>query len=207
MAKQGKLIVLEGMDDVALGELATSLCRWLREQGVAVEGTREPTYGPAGSQVLLARQGRLQLDAVSLALLHLADRLDHLQRENGILSWLDEGRCVVCVHYALSAYARLWGEVDWAWQQEIDAACRAPDLALYVDSAPAEGDALRAAYLEAIECLQEKGQAVVRVDGRGGPEEVLTRCQRHVADLLKVPGTVRRPSPQGARHLRRRGAS
>jgi thymidylate kinase len=184
MAEQGKLIVLEGMDDVALGELAASLCRWLRGQEVAVEQTREPTYGPAGSQVLLSRRGRLQLDAVSLALLHLADRLDHLQREGGLLSWLDEGRCVVCVHYALSAYAWLWGKVDWAWQQEIDAPCRRPDLTLFVDSAPVKEDALRVAYVEAIERLREKGQAVVMVDGGGTPDEVLARCQRHVGGLL-----------------------
>jgi thymidylate kinase len=207
MAEQGRLIVLEGMDDVALGELAASLCHWLREQEVAVEQTREPTYGPAGSQVLLARQGRLQLDAVSLALLHLADRLDHLQRDGGLLSWLDEGRCVVCVHYALSAYAWLWGEVDWAWQQEIDAPCRTPDLTLFVDSVPVKEGALRVAYLEAIGRLQEEGPAVAIVDGGGTPDEVLGVCQRHVADVIQVPGTLWRRTSHGAWHPGHRGAS
>jgi thymidylate kinase len=183
LAEQGKLIVLEGIDDGALGSLAEPLCRWLREQDVSVEHTREPTYGPAGTQVLLARQGRLQFDPVSLALLDLADRLDHLH-EGGILSWLDRGRHVMCVHYALSAYARQWGQVDWEWQRRIDAPCRVPDLMLFVDSALSGQDALRAAYLEAIERLREEGQAVVVVDGRGPPEEVLAMCKRHVSDLL-----------------------
>jgi thymidylate kinase len=199
MAEQGKLVVLEGTADAALGSLAESLCRWLREEQVAVEQTREPTYGPAGSQVLLARepthgpagsrvllarQGRLQFDPVSLALLCLADRLDHLQREDGILSWLDDGRWVVCVHYALSAYARQWGQVDWKWQRQIDASCRVPDLTLYVDLPHVEADPLRMAYLQAIDRLREEGQTVVRVDGRGAPDKVLRVCQRHVADLL-----------------------
>lgn len=195
MAEYGKLIALEGIDDVALGSLAESLCRWLREQGVSVECTREPTYGPAGSQVLLARQGRLQLDAVSLALLHLADRLDHLQREDGILSWLDEGRWGVCVHYALHAYARLWGQVEWEWQRRIDASCRAPDLTLYVErpqvaqrtlsGAPHAGeDALQAAYRQAVERLQGEGQPVVAIAGRRAADEVSLACRGHVADLL-----------------------
>ena len=193
MAEPGKLIVLEGIADATLGDLAASLCRWLREQQVAVEHTREPTYGPAGSQVLLVRQGRLQLDAVSLALLCLADRLDHLH-EGGILSWLDRGRHVVCVHYALSAYAHQWGQVDWGWQRQIDASCRVPDLTLLVDlprfgkHPHAEEEPLRMAYLQAVERLRAEGQAVVVVDGRGGLEEVLGECQRHVADLLGRAG-------------------
>ena len=200
MAEQGKLIVLEGTDDAILDDLAASLCRWLREQSIAVEQTREPTYGPAGSQVLLARQGRLQLDAVSLALLGLADRLDHLECEGGILSWLDQGRHVVCVHYAMAAYARQWGQVDWAWQRQIDASCRSPDLTFFVDSAAVEEDALQMAYLEAIERLREEGQTVVVIDGHGALDEALGACQRHVADVIQVPGTFR-----SARHLRRRG--
>jgi thymidylate kinase len=182
--EQGKLIVLEGIDDATLSELAGSLCRWLREQQVAVEYTREPTYGPAGSQVLLARQGRLQFDPVSLALLGLADRLDHLQREDGILVWLEQGRHVVCVHYALAAYARLWGQVEWEWQRRIDAACRLPDLTLFLDAALADGDPLRVAYLEAIARLRQEGQRIVVVDGRGGPDEILALCQQYLADLI-----------------------
>jgi hypothetical protein len=184
MAEHGKLIALEGTDDVALGELAGALCRWLRERQIAVEHTREPTYGPAGSQVLLARQGRLALDPVSLALLCLADRLDHLQRGDGILAWLAQGRYVVCVHYALSAYAQQWGQVDWAWQRQIDAPCRAPDLTLFVHPSQAEGDPLQSAYLQASERLRAEGQAVVTVDGRRSADEILGVCQRRVADLL-----------------------
>jgi hypothetical protein len=204
LAEQGKLIVLEGIDDAALSELAASLCRRLREGQAAVEQTREPTYGPAGAQVLLARQGRLQLDPVSLALLCLADRLDHLH-QGGILAWLEQGRHVVCVHYALAAYARQWGQVDWEWQRQIDAPCRVPDLTILVDL-PCR-DPLRTAYLHAAARLQEEGQAVVVVDGSSGADEVLSICRRHVCDLLKVPGTCgacrsdRMRKPHSARHL------
>jgi thymidylate kinase len=199
LAEQGKLIVLEGIDDVALSELAASLCRRLREGQAAVEQTREPTYGPAGAQVLLARRERLQLDPFSLALLCLADRLDHLH-EGGVLAWLEQGRHVVCVHYALAAYARQWGQVDWGWQRQIDAPCRTPDLTLLVDL-PCAQDPLRTAYRHAAARLQEEEQVVVVVDGGAGPDEALSLCRRHVCDLLKVPGTARPESRCSARHL------
>ena len=63
MAENGKLIVLEAVDDGVLTQLAERLCRWLCARGLAVEHTHEPTYGPAGTQILLAGQGRLQFDA------------------------------------------------------------------------------------------------------------------------------------------------
>ena len=80
MPERGKLIVLEGVEDETLTAVAEGLCRWLRDIGQAVESTREPTYGPAGTQVLQVLQGRLQLDPVSEALLRVADCLDHAQR-------------------------------------------------------------------------------------------------------------------------------
>jgi dTMP kinase len=189
MAEAGKLIVLEGVEGAALGALAERLCRWLRGQGVAAEHTRQPTSGPAGAQVRLVQQGRLSLDPVSLALLGLADRLDHLEHEGGILAWLAEGHHVLCVRYALYAYACQWGQVKWDWLRRIDAACRVPDLTLYVDgplSPAGEAQRLRAGYLGAIERLRDEGQAVVVVAGQGAPDVVYQACQRHLADLLDL---------------------
>jgi dTMP kinase len=199
MAETGRLIVLEGLNDAMLGSLAEQLCYGLRAQGIAAEHTREPTYGPAGAQVRLARQGRLQLDPISLALLCLADRLDHLDREAGIRAWLASGRHAFCVHYALYAYAWQWGQVDWDWQRRIEASCPVPDLALYVDTSLSAlggacvGDSevlgsnverLEKGYDQAIERLQNEGQSVVMVDGSGAPDEVYRACRRHVTDLL-----------------------
>ena len=198
MVETGRLIVLEGLDDVALGALAVRLCDALREQGVAAEHTREPTYGPAGAQVRLARQGRLPLDPISLALLCLADCLDHLDREDGIRAWLAAGRHVFCVHYTLYVCAWQWGQVDWDWQRQIEASCLVPDLTLYLDSplsalnGACVGDAevlgsnaerLESGYCRAIERLQDEGQPVVVVDGRAAPDEVYRACLRYVADL------------------------
>jgi dTMP kinase len=212
MVETGRLIVLEGLDDAALGALAERLCDGLRERGIAAEHTRQPTYGPAGAQVRLARQGRLPLDPVSLALLCLADRLDHLEREDGVRAWLASGRHVLCVHYALYTYSWQRGQVEWDWQRRIEAPCRAPDLTLYVD-APfsaldgvrvcgsevlgANAGSLRTGYLETIERLQAEGQAVAVIDGRGTPDEIYSACWRYIKDLTFQEATDQLPGRLG----------
>jgi hypothetical protein len=132
MPAPGKLITLEGPDHALLDRQAARLCRWLRDLDLPVDRTAEPTGGPVGVQIRLHDQGRLHFTPQSLALLLVADRLDHLEKENGILSLLAAGRHVLCVGYTLSAYARLCGEVPLGWHRRINARCRVPDLALYI---------------------------------------------------------------------------
>jgi len=188
MTEKGKLIVLEGVDDAALAQIGTELCRWLREHGLAAEHTTEPTYGPAGSQILLARQGRVQFDATSLALLYLADRLDHAQRADGIESWRAAGRHVVCTHYGLAAAARLWKQVETDWQSGINAFCCAPDLTLFVDLAVSEThrQRLRESYLAAIQDWQSSQHNIVMIDGVRSVEHARQACQKQISHLLEL---------------------
>lgn len=195
MEKSGKWIVLEAVDDVALDRLSLSLCRWMRQYGLPVEQTREPTNGPAGTQILLARQGRLELDATSLALLYLADRLDHFQHADGIESRLCAGRHVICAHYELTAAAWLWGQIDHDWLRRINVLSRVPDLTLFVDL-PAHGSQqrqLRKGYLASIEHLVNKRPKAVIVETTHRLEDMQLSCQRHIARLLeiKLPGLDR----------------
>jgi dTMP kinase len=186
MTGKGKFIILEGVDDSALDRLAEALCRWLRGQHLEVEHTREPTYGPAGAQVLLARQGRLQFDATTLALLYLADRLDHVQHTDGIESWLGAGRHVICAHYGLAACAWLWGHVEWDWLCRIDALSRVPDLTLFIDL-PARGSQqrrLQEGYRASVQKLQANSQEIAVVDGADTPDKIYLTCRKHVARLL-----------------------
>lgn len=186
MAESGKLIALEAIDDVSVERLAQELCRWIRECGMAVEHTREPTYGPAGIQLLLAQQGRLAFDATSLALLYLADRLDHEQRVDGIGAWRAARRHVICAHYRLAADARLCGQVEWDWLQRIDALSCTPDLTLYIDfpSQGIEQDSLRTGYYAAIQRLQKEGQEIYVIDGATASEHLHSACKKHLACLL-----------------------
>jgi thymidylate kinase len=188
MEENGKLIVLEAVDDRALAQLSEELCRSLRRANVAIEETCEPTYGPAGTQILLAQQGRLQFDATSLALLYLADRLDHVQQAGGIADSLANGVHVICRHYELAAAARLWGQEEWGWLCSIGAPCRKPDLTLFADFGP-EGSRqgqLREGYLAAIERVQDTGQVVTIVDGANTPAGLVSACEGHIGQLLDI---------------------
>jgi dTMP kinase len=183
MPGEGKLIVLESADGALLGRQSERLYRWLRGRDQRTEQTQEPTNGPVGAQLQLAQQGRLQFDPRCLALLGVADRLDHLGRENGILDWLKDGVCVLCSRYLLSSYARLIDEVPFDWHTQINARCRAPDLTLYVD---AEGGAGAARYRRTMERLAGRGGDIVRVDGTLAPNEVERQCRVAIACVLSV---------------------
>jgi hypothetical protein len=185
------LVALEGIDQDLLQVQAERLCHWLRDQQIAAEQTLEPTQGPVGVQIRLVQQGRLQLPPTSVALLEVADRLDHLSCPGGILAWLAERRIVICVHYTLFAYASHWHELDWTWLRQINARCRPPDLTLFID-APAPpvaqveqfGCNYRAAYRAAIAALQNEQDPIVVIDGSGSEDEILGACQARLAPLL-----------------------
>jgi thymidylate kinase len=182
----GKLIVLEGVDDEALNRLADHLCRWLRARGLAVEHTAEPTYGPAGTHILQARAGRMQFDATSMALLYLADRIDHMQRVGGIQSQLETGQHVICIHQELATAARLLDEVDWNWLHRIGSPIRAPDLTLFVDLPARETvqTRLRESYLAAIQSLQESSQGTLIVVEADTPHAMHLACHTQISRLL-----------------------
>jgi thymidylate kinase len=191
MPGEGRLVALEGIDQDLLQVQAERLCHWLRDQQIAAEQTLEPTQGPVGVQIRLVQQGRLQLPPTSVALLEVADRLDHLSCPGGILAWLAERRIVICVHYTLFAYASHWHELDWTWLRQINARCRPPDLTLFID-APAPpvaqveqfGCNYRAAYRAAIAALQNEQDPIVVIDGSGSEDEILGACQARLAPLL-----------------------
>lgn len=183
MSGKGKLIALESIDGVRLECIAQRLYRWLCSQAIACEHTVEPTFGPVGAQMLLHRSGRLQIDPLSLSLVDLADRMDHLGREDGILAWLDKGRHVLCRHYLLASLVRHLPYVDLDWLLRINARCRLPDLTLYL--APDEtGHAQAEAYAQIIDAVRAAGWSVLVVDGRGSVDELVGQCRTHIAALL-----------------------
>ena len=192
MSERGKLIAIEGADEGVLDALAEGLSRWLRDAGVPVEQTGAPTLGPAGAQIRLCQQGRFRLDPACLALLFTADRIDHLTRAGGILSWLDKGRHVLCVRYWLFSYAYLLDHVELSWLREIDAPCLLPDLTLFVETPPAgsaeDGERLRENYVRVTEVLQREGHRILRIDGTLPLDLIQGECQRQIGDWLRLSG-------------------
>lgn len=183
MPGKGKLVALECIDEARLEQVTLRLYRWLCERAIPCEHTTEPTFGPVGAQMILHRSGRLQIDPLSLALVDLADRMDHLGRADGVLTWLDAGRHVLCRHYLLASFVRHLPHVDLDWLLRINARCPPPDLTLYL-APETSTHAQVEAYAQVIDAVRALGWPLVVDDGHGSTDELLARCRAHVAGLL-----------------------
>jgi dTMP kinase len=193
--------VFEGLDGAGTTTQIELLGRALRDRGHAVEVTHEPTDGPFGAVLRQAVEGRLRLDARTLAAGFAADRSDHLRNEvNGIEQALARGSWVLCDRYLLSSLAYQHGQ-GLALDEILDLnrPVRVPDLTLFFQADPETCvarigarsdhdelfhalDTLRGvaeSYLAAIDCVAE-WMSVKTVSAEGSIDEVHQR----VLDLV-----------------------
>jgi dTMP kinase len=181
---RGRFIVLEGLDGAGTTTQVGRLAAWLRERGIDVEVTKEPTNGPIGAVLRQAIEGRLALDPAAIALAFAADRADHLFNPvNGVERSLDAGRWVVSDRYVLSSLAyQDDGTTSRSWLLEINARALEPDLTIFVDTPVEEcrrrlaersshtelfDDALARTSASYEALLDEVTSPLVRIDGAG----------------------------------------
>ncbi len=202
----GRFIVLEGIDGSGTTTQAARLAGSLRDAGHAVVSTREPSDGPIGLVLRQALTRRLVgLSDRVLALLFAADRLDHLA--SVVEPALAAGKVVVSDRYVLSSLAYQGMRLPPSWVESLNAAARAPDLTLFLDvdnrtaarrrhgrGGPEEifdADEVQRAVARAYARVVRKharAQRVVRVDGRGAPDEVARQILSRVRGLLSRRG-------------------
>ncbi len=203
----GKFIVLEGIDSQELEEQGERLYGWLREERLKVHLTREPSDGPFGSQIRFILDGRLDVDEVTLALFFATDRMDHLNKNGGILARLVLEEHVICLRYYLSSLAYQALHSDSKWLRWINAECRQPDLTLFLDT-PINAyletlvktnsyiadkleqerkrlKKVRENYLMTIESLRVEGEKIVIIKGNRPAAAIARDIKRHVTDLMR----------------------
>jgi dTMP kinase len=141
----GVFIVVEGIDGSGSTTHTKLLGKTLRQRGLGVVETCEPSAGPIGSMIRQVLQRRLFVaDAAgprafawsTMALLFAADRMDHL--DSTIVPALREGKVVLSDRYDLSslAYQSVTapnGEKVVPWIRELNAAALRPDLTIVID--------------------------------------------------------------------------
>lgn len=132
----GRFVTFEGLDGSGLTTQAGFLTEWIEKKlGARAILTKEPTDGPAGAQIRMALEGRLEIDEESLALLFAADRMDHLNRL--IIPRLRDGLHIVCDRYYLSSFAYQSLHVkDFDWLVALNSKALRPDLTVLLHVPP-----------------------------------------------------------------------
>jgi dTMP kinase len=96
-------IVIDGPSGVGKTTITTHVSGLLREHGIPVLATREPTPSPIGK---LARMGTHHYQGITLACLVAADRYHHLETE--IRPTLAAGTLVLCDRYLPTSLVLQW---------------------------------------------------------------------------------------------------
>lgn len=163
----GVFVVVEGIDGSGSTTHTKLLGKALRQRGLKVVETCEPSPGPVGAMIRQVLQRRLFVaDAAgprefawsTMALLFAADRMDHL--DSTVVPALRDGAVVLSDRYDLSslAYQSVTapsGEKVVPWIRELNAAALRPDLTIVIDVP--------------VEVAEERRRA------RGGIEEMFER--------------------------------
>lgn len=202
MTTRGAFIVLEGLDGAGTTTQATLLAARLRERGIVVELTKEPTDGEIGRIARAFTDGRVHLEPETVALVFAADRIEHVAE---IETLRDAGTWVVSDRYVASSLAYQTSQgLPFEWVRTLNERAAAPDVTVFVDTSVAacverlaargefnvgpfdEAEALeraRSLYLTAFASDVPLGR-LATVDGDGSKDGVADAVWAAVADLL-----------------------
>jgi len=134
--RPGLLVALEGLDGSGKSTLLKSLAQALRNQGLRVYTTFEPTQGEWGQKIREHLATKSKISPQALAELFLRDRREHVAGE--ILPKLEKGFLVLTDRYYLStlAYQGAAGLDLEDLKRRNETWAPVPDLVLYLDLAP-----------------------------------------------------------------------
>ena len=134
---KGKFIVFEGIDASGKSTQIRMLEHYLKEKGVPVYITREPTDSPFGALAHQCMTGRIDSDEKAIATVMAADRLDHIyNKTNGLLDKINAGITVISDRYYFSSYAYQGAHLDMDWVIELNrlsAEALRPDVNIFID--------------------------------------------------------------------------
>lgn len=137
--KKGKFIVFEGTDGSGKSTQIATLKQKLKSLDIPCFDTHEPTDSPFGSLIHQIMTGRIKTDNKVIAPLFVADRLDHLLNENGIVNKLNSGYTVISDRYYFSSYAYQGVDIDMDKVIDMNGVCAEilrPDLTIFIDLPP-----------------------------------------------------------------------
>jgi dTMP kinase len=197
---EGRLVVLEGIDGAGTTTHVARLADRLRDSGVQVHPTHEPSDGPVGTLIRQVLTGRLVVPGgrapawATMALLFAADRMDHFESE--IEPFLATGAVVLSDRYDASslAYQSVSSGADAGnaveWIRTLNRYVRRPDLTIVLDVSPEvaahrrsrRGDGAQLYDQNEVQCALARfyknlaehmpGDRIALVDGVGSVDDV-----------------------------------
>lgn len=204
--KQGRLIVLEGIDGAGKTTQASLLEAHLRAQGREVFRTAEPTPFPSGIALREALGGKVKKSECEMATMFVLDRIAHnIHPTDGLRAKLAAGVDIICDRYYYSTLAYQGQSTDYAWVKAMNLSCpeiRKPDLCIYLDLTPAQSleriragrdsveiyeneetlTKVRNAFLSVLDDLSSTDR-IVRIDAYRTPEEIARDIANAVDNL------------------------
>lgn len=140
----GKFIVIEGLDGSGKGTQISLLEKSLKEMGVSLHLTSEPTEHATGGLIRDALCAMTKRTPCELAGLFLADRIAHCSNPvSGLKKLLDNGVTVICDRYYYSSFAYQGMDTDLEWVMSSNLNCPEilkPDLCIFLDVPPSVCD-------------------------------------------------------------------
>jgi dTMP kinase len=126
-------IVIEGIDGAGKTTQVKALCASLSKLGYEVVEEREPTDGPIGKFIRQVLGEKVNLDLISLQLLFVADRNEHIKAIKRTI----ESSIVICDRYYYSTIA--YGEASGAdrkYLEDMNSIFPVPDKTFFIDISP-----------------------------------------------------------------------
>lgn len=150
--EEGVLIAVEGLDGSGQSTQVALLASALRDTGVPVHATKEPTDGNIGGVVQAALRGEVAVDARTLQLLFAADRSHHVTTE--IAPALADGQVVITDRYLFSSLAYGSMDLDRTWLETVNRTAPIPDATIFLD-VPVETCMERLQERESLELFED----------------------------------------------------
>ncbi|MBU1219377.1 dTMP kinase [Myxococcota bacterium] len=195
---QGKFIAVEGIDGSGTTTFINNVKIILEKEGYRVHVTCEPSSHPAGKYIRERLQDH-KSDNTIFALLFAADRLIHYREE--IVPALNNGFIVISDRYKISSFAYQGVTEDLQWVKLLNSKAPDPDLTLFIDVDPQEGDrriTKRGATRDVLENLSFQGKVhqlylnlvksfpeVITLDGNAEPDILANQGYNYIKPLIE----------------------
>lgn len=201
--KRGKFIVFEGLDGCGKTTHCKAVAEYLNENGIRTVQTFEPTSGEMGKLMRRYLSGELKTSEEAIAGLFVADRLDHITKEGGMLDLLNQGVNIICDRYYLSsiAYNAPSHTPEWVYNlNKVAFDILMPDLVIFLDMPAFREDRLdsrsskeiyeTSEYQKIVKSRYEKAfelhnGRIVKISSNRDKKDVQKDVRKTVMDLFK----------------------